>query len=492
MSRKHTAAAALGAALILSMLTLIPGPAAGETGEAGARITAGSDAGEIGKADAGKAGGTAAGMSGATGAGKDHLDLRCLRTADTGSVLSARRYCLQAAMAPGASADALLHHARQQLRPAGRDRGLPEKAAEALLRILEQKPDFLPALMELGRLRYNQRRYEEALELFRRAGEQGHPDALLQLGLMIRDGRGTAPDPRAAAGIFLRAARLGEPRSQAVLREYYGSGMPELNVEQSYFWALAASMNGSYAAASALPSDARRLPAGKQQEIRDQVDIWLGSLGDPAGQCLRLMDMDSPSAAFGFCQRATGNVSDPRIQQIRLILADLLMAGSPDRNPDPARALMLYERAAAGGSAQGAYMAGDFYDRQIRGVTVGDSRKKAAEYFLQAAQQDHQEACLRLGEAYETGRGIPRKQEEALKWLEKAARLGSEEGANRLGLLLAGSGDHLQGAFWLTVAARWGHRTAETALKAELRKLSSREREETEEHVREFLRQDLK
>ena len=57
----------------------------------------------------------------------------------------------------------------------------------------------------------------KAVELFTLAAEAGYAVAQFKLGLCYECGDGTAPDARAAAAWFARAAAQGQPEAQAAL-----------------------------------------------------------------------------------------------------------------------------------------------------------------------------------------------------------------------------------------------------------------------------------
>jgi len=56
--------------------------------------------------------------------------------------------------------------------------------------------------------------YAEALKWYNKAGEQGHPGALNNIGRMYRDGLGVKKDDREAVKWYREAAKQGSPEAQ--------------------------------------------------------------------------------------------------------------------------------------------------------------------------------------------------------------------------------------------------------------------------------------
>jgi hypothetical protein len=76
---------------------------------------------------------------------------------------------------------------------------------------------------------------------------------------------------------------------------------------------------------------------------------------------------------------------------------------------------------------------GKYYD--FRGPQATIDPKKAAEWYLRAANQDIPEACANLGKLFLNGRGVKKDMNEALKWYQKAADLGDMSSAGMIHLL---------------------------------------------------------
>ena len=79
---------------------------------------------------------------------------------------------------------------------------------------------------EDGMVAYNRGDYVPAIRLFRPLAEAGNPKAQNQIGLMYRKGEGVQPSPARAFMWFSLAARRGEAKARAGLRDASKSMTP--------------------------------------------------------------------------------------------------------------------------------------------------------------------------------------------------------------------------------------------------------------------------
>jgi TPR repeat protein len=87
----------------------------------------------------------------------------------------------------------------------------------------------VPALAgpwEDGMVAYNRGDYVPAFRLFRPLAEQGNPKAQTQIGTMYRKGEGMASSPVRAFMWFSAAAKRGDAKAKAGLREVSRTMMP--------------------------------------------------------------------------------------------------------------------------------------------------------------------------------------------------------------------------------------------------------------------------
>src|SRR5206468_5860745 len=72
---------------------------------------------------------------------------------------------------------------------------------------------------EDGLVAYNRGDYVPAIRLFRPLAEAGNPKAQNQIGLMYRKGEGTPQSPASAFMWFSLAAKRGDAKAKACLRD---------------------------------------------------------------------------------------------------------------------------------------------------------------------------------------------------------------------------------------------------------------------------------
>ena len=95
---------------------------------------------------------------------------------------------------------------------------------------------------EDGMVAYNRGDYVPAIRLFRPLAEAGNPKAQTQIGTMYRKGEGTASSPTRAFMWFSLAAKRGDAKAKAGLREVSRTMTPaEMSQAQAMAEACAAS-----------------------------------------------------------------------------------------------------------------------------------------------------------------------------------------------------------------------------------------------------------
>ena len=88
-------------------------------------------------------------------------------------------------------------------------------------------PGALAGPWEDGMAAYNRGDYVPAIRLFRPLAEQGNPKAQSVLGKMYRKGQGVARNPAQAFMWFSLAARRGDARARAEMREVSQAMTPQ-------------------------------------------------------------------------------------------------------------------------------------------------------------------------------------------------------------------------------------------------------------------------
>lgn len=131
-----------------------------------------------------------------------------------------------------------------------------------------------------------------------------------------------------------------------------------------------------------------------------------------------------------------------------------------------AASLAQVEKLAASGDAQSQYLLGRVYQE---GKIVRQDHRKAAEYFIKAAEQDHAEAEYQLAFCYYAGLGVEQDKVKARMHLIAAADHGSVEARYHLaGTYARGRGEvkrnYRKAAYWYGKAAELGHPEAKKRL----------------------------
>jgi len=99
------------------------------------------------------------------------------------------------------------------------------------------------------------------------------------------------------------------------------------------------------------------------------------------------------------------------------------------RAPDLRLAEQWYRKAAEKGNGEAKYRLGLLYSEDRKGALWDLA---LARRFLEEAAQTHADAATKLGAFYRNGIGVPEDREQARKWYERAAKLGSVEAADWL------------------------------------------------------------
>ncbi len=110
-------------------------------------------------------------------------------------------------------------------------------------------------------------------------------------------------------------------------------------------------------------------------------------------------------------------------------LAEAWHFGEPGLAPDPAKAVLWAEQAAAAGNAQGQNLLGMMREN---GLGLAKDYGRAAECYRKAAVQHHAKAQANLGRLLSNGRGVPMDRVEAWFWLRVSADAGEITSKNFL------------------------------------------------------------
>jgi TPR repeat protein len=122
---------------------------------------------------------------------------------------------------------------------------------------------------------------------------------------------------------------------------------------------------------------------------------------------------------------------------------------------------------------------------------------RAAQCYIEAAQQDHGLAQSNLAALYERGQGVRRDETTALMWLTKSANLGNAAAQYRLGVHEhvagrtrrgeSGSEGRIEALKWVRLSATQGYREAENACEFVALSMTREEVAEGERRAAEFV-----
>ncbi|HZG41558.1 MAG TPA: CHAT domain-containing protein [Longimicrobium sp.] len=243
--------------------------------------------------------------------------------------------------------------------------------------------------------------HDSAVAYFKRAADEGEPEAMSFLGIAYLSGEGTARDSVHARQWLDQAAKVKrDPRGMNALAVVYE------NDER---------MNGRYYWARHWYREAAEL--GYAEAMRNLARHYRAGLG--------IAKSDSTALKWYRDAVDAGSVD---------ALADIggMHEQGLDRRSDADEAIRWYRRAAAAGSALGMYAMGRVYQE---GIGVPRNHGQARGWFLKSACEGHAPAMNALGVLYERGLGGAADEGEAIGWFRRAAEAGSSEGAENLARL---------------------------------------------------------
>ncbi|MGI6494664.1 MAG: tetratricopeptide repeat protein [Kiritimatiellia bacterium] len=257
------------------------------------------------------------------------------------------------------------------------------EAAEAFF-AASADADFLPALVERGRLCRQSGHTADALECFRLAAAKGYPPAEFHLAEL---------DPANAIAAFRRAADYDLPAAQVALALHLSEGDAEAATEAETL----------LRAAAAQADPAAQVALGQ----------WLAATPDAQEE-----------AVFWLAQAADQGSAEAQSAYGRALLDG---NGVPR---DVRRAVDWLSRAAEQGDTAALAALGRCH---FDGTGVRKNKKRAVRCFRQAAGKGDPESQLRLGLCLLNGEGVRADAAEGREWIARAAENGSPAAAFLLG-----------------------------------------------------------
>jgi TPR repeat protein len=227
--------------------------------------------------------------------------------------------------------------------------------------------------------------WEKAVELYRKAADQGEPGGLNNLGNSYFYGEGVERDEAKGIELYLESAKKGYAVAQNNLGNCYYLGQAvEQDLEKAVFWYRRAAFNGNPAAQG---NYGELYYYGKEVEQNYEIAVEWFSKGADLGN-------DYSMYMLGECYLNGNGVTQ-----------------------DLTRAYEFYNKAAEMGHPWSQNAAGMFF---FFGFGVKQDYAKALEFF-QKAVNDVPEAQYYLGICYYYGYGVKEDQAEAQRFIEQAA-----------------------------------------------------------------------
>lgn len=249
------------------------------------------------------------------------------------------------------------------------------------------KRGYVSALNDLAVLYESDRNYDQAIDLFKRGAQQGHPLAMYNLGLHYRDGIGVPRDDVQAAEWFARAAGAGLTSAmvQNGLALASGRGQPDNTPNQR----------------RAIEWLQRAAEAGSQRAMYGLGRVY--QRGRPVH--------DDQLALLWFGRAAEAGSSDAQVQ-----VAQIMERGDGMSNPQPELAERYWRLAAQHGDA---FAQVEFADKLRNGLLLVKEEygeNEVVTLLRQAMSQGSAHAAVVLAEIYRKGElGNDRNPVEALK-----------------------------------------------------------------------------
>jgi len=251
--------------------------------------------------------------------------------------------------------------------------------------------------LETAKVLHGDRKYAEALPLFRRAAEAGDAEAMVLLGIAYLRGEGTRADPDSAFRWIHAAAVKRDPRGMTELGWLYQNGLgTERSPHLAKHWYEAAANEKGWVEAMRRLASLYRDEGNHDSALRWYRDaVHAGSL-------------------------------DARVD------AGWMYETGAAGSADVKEALCLYRTAAEAGSASGMLAMGRVYQNA---VGVARDYAEAKKWYQKAVDRGSADAMMRMGDLYNNGWGVPRDSLEAIRWYRRAREAGSRVAAGNLVLL---------------------------------------------------------
>ncbi len=250
------------------------------------------------------------------------------------------------------------------------------------------QPANTEATFEDAKAAYEQNDFIRAFSLSQSSARAGNADAQVMAGHILLRGEAGIVDYNGAADWFRKAAAQNNDDAYMGLGEMALRSQAGLTPSDALHWFSAAAQKGRHDAMRAIG------------------EMYLKGLG---------ITPDADKAKDWLARASDFGDS----------MADRKMADSLYET-DPVQALSFYEKAAAKGDGEAAYIAAHLLDGD--NLEIRPNTKKMALLMRQAADSGHAAAQADYGLLVYQGRGVERNNTEAAGWFEQSAKGGDQEG----------------------------------------------------------------
>ncbi|WP_290796468.1 hypothetical protein [Flavihumibacter sp. UBA7668] len=273
-------------------------------------------------------------------------------------------------------------------------------------------------------------KYEEALELFKKAANQNNPEAMMAIGAFYENGFSVAKNLKTAEEWFIKAAETPDIRAQHYLADQYQNGTFPKSAEQQTRWLIAAGLNGSAAAYFELG------------QLNYDKKIGLGYFQNAAA--LGNVTALYRAANYYLWGYAGISIDVPRGIQLMetavekgsvdamLAMADVYQYNRHNLGVNEAKAIHYYELATRQGSLRAYEELASIYIFPSFG-TKGGNYQRGVEWAKKGAALGSGKCHYLMGAAYYDARGVPKDHATAVSWYRKGAELGDASCMHYLG-----------------------------------------------------------
>lgn len=269
---------------------------------------------------------------------------------------------------------------------------------------------------------YDNKEYEKAIELYKKAAALGHIGVLNRLGWMYQYGEGVEQSDTEAVKWYRKGAEAGNAKAMNNLGLMYQNGS---GVEQNYN--------------KAIELYKKSIDAGNGVAANNLGNIYYNGKGvernyEEAVKWYRKgaeLGASSATSNVGHCYRWGKGVTR-----------------------DYAEAIKWLRKAAEMEDSWAMNVLGNMY---LNGEGVNVNNDEALKWFRKSAGLGNYDAIANVGYMYNWGKGVAQNEEEAKKWYKKAADGGNAWAMNRLGELSSSYSEELK---WYNLAADKGNSDA--------------------------------